>query len=380
MSRFLLYFFLVYGGAHLYFFLKVRRAFSPGILTTVSLSLFLILMVASPILVRLLENNGLEVSARLAAYAGYVWMGFLFLFFTSSLAVDLYQLILHSAEFISKSDLSIFLISKKASLLIPLTYGLVAAAYGYFEALDIRTEHISIATPKIPASMRKLTVVQVSDVHLGLIVRKARLEKIIRAIRDASPDILVSTGDLMDGQINSMAGLAEQFALINPRLGKFAVTGNHEVYAGLGQAVAFTRKGGFRVLRGESCTVGELINVVGVDDPAITRIENVRLPPERELLQNLSRERFTLLLKHRPAVEKESLGLFDLQLSGHVHKGQIFPFNLLTHLSYPVRMGLTRLSQGSFLYVSRGTGTWGPPIRLLAPPEVTVVELRHLGR
>jgi predicted MPP superfamily phosphohydrolase len=380
MSRFLLYFFPIYGGAHLYFFLKVRRAFSPGILTTVSLSLFLILMVAAPVLVRLLEKNGLEASARFTAYSGYIWMGFLFLFFTSSLAVDLYQLILHSAEFISKNNLSIFLPSKKASLLIPIAYGLVTAIYGYYEALDIRTEHISIATPKIPASMRKLTVVQVSDVHLGLIVRKARLEKIIKAIRNASPDILVSTGDLVDGQINSMAGLAEQLNQVNPRLGKYAVTGNHEIYAGLKQAVTFTRKGGFRVLRGESCTVGELINIVGVDDPAIARIENVRLSPERELLGNLSRERFTLLLKHRPTVEKESLGLFDLQLSGHVHKGQIFPFNLLTHLSYPVRMGLSRLSQGSFLYVSRGTGTWGPPIRLLAPPEVTVIELRHLGR
>jgi predicted MPP superfamily phosphohydrolase len=377
MSRFLLYFFLVYGGAHLYFFFRVRGAISLGVLSVVSLSLFLILMVASPILVRLLENNGLEASARFTAYAGYLWMGFLFLFLTSSLVFDLYQGLIHAAGFLSNKDFSVFIPAKRSCLLIPFAYGLVASVYGYFEAMDIRTERISIGTPKIPASIGKLTIVQVSDVHLGLIVRKARLERIIRAIVDASPDILVSTGDLVDGQINSMTGLAEQLNQVNPRFGKFAVTGNHEVYAGLGQTLAFTRKGGFRVLRGESCNVGELINVVGVDDPAIARIENGRLSPERELLGNLSRERFTLLLKHRPAVEKESLGLFDLQLSGHVHKGQIFPFNLLTHLSYPVRTGLSRLSQGALLYVSRGTGTWGPPIRFLAPPEVTVIELIH---
>ena len=88
-------------------------------------------------------------------------------------------------------------------------------------------------------------------------------------------------------------------------------------------------------------------------------------------------DRFTLLLKHRPAVDPDSLGLFDLQLSGHVHKGQIFPFNMLTYLFYPVRTGFTLYSLNTALYVSRGTGTWGPPIRFLAPPEVTVIELIH---
>ena len=82
-----------------------------------------------------------------------------------------------------------------------------------------------------------------------------------------------------------------------------------------------------------------------------------------------------LFLKHRPKVEPESLGLFDLQLSGHVHKGQIFPFNLVTFLFYPVRTGFSTYSQNSSLYVSRGTGTWGPPIRFIAAPEVTVIEL-----
>jgi predicted MPP superfamily phosphohydrolase len=96
---------------------------------------------------------------------------------------------------------------------------------------------------------------------------------------------------------------------------------------------------------------------------------------EHELLSSFSHDTFTILLKHRPAVERESLGLFDLQLSGHVHKGQIWPFNLVTHLFYPVKAGYSRYSHDSSLYVSRGSGTWGPPIRFLAPPEVTVIEL-----
>jgi len=377
LSLFLLSFFLIYGGTHFYFFLKMRGALSPGMPASLVLTLFLLLMVFSPILVRLLENEGLETSARVVAYIGYIWMGFLFLFLSLSLVIDLYHGFMHAAAFLLQRDLSFLFLSRRVALFLPLVWGVGTALYGYFEALDIKSEKVSIMTPKIPLAVGKITIVQVSDVHLGLIVRKERLAKIIALIRASSPDILISTGDLVDGQINSMTGLAELLNEIKPRYGKFAVTGNHEIYAGLRQTLAFTGQSGFRVLRGESVVAGGMINIAGVDDPVIARIDHKPLTSEKILLEGLSRERFTLLLKHRPAIDRESMGLFDLQLSGHVHKGQIFPFNLLTHLFYPVKMGYSRYPSGSSLYVSRGTGTWGPPIRFLAPPEVTVIELRH---
>jgi predicted MPP superfamily phosphohydrolase len=96
---------------------------------------------------------------------------------------------------------------------------------------------------------------------------------------------------------------------------------------------------------------------------------------ETELLSKLPREKFTILLKHRPLVDREALGLFDLQLSGHTHKGQIFPFNLVTMLYYPTHAGFLRLEGDASLYISRGSGTWGPPIRFLSPPEVTIIDL-----
>ncbi len=101
---------------------------------------------------------------------------------------------------------------------------------------------------------------------------------------------------------------------------------------------------------------------------------------EAALLSRFPREKFTLLLKHRPQVDKDALGLFDLQLSGHAHKGQIFPFSLITMLYYPTHAGLLKLDKNSWLYVSRGSGTWGPPIRFLSPPEVTLIELVYETR
>jgi len=119
--------------------------------------------------------------------------------------------------------------------------------------------------------------------------------------------------------------------------------------------------------------------VVGLDDPAAGRFGSFN-DAEQLLLSAAPRDRFVMLLKHRPVVNKESIGKFDLQLSGHVHKGQIAPFNLLTWIQFPVRAGLNRLPHNSYLYVNRGTGTWGPPMRFLAPPEVTVIDLLPSGK
>lgn len=373
MSLFLLTFFLIYGGVHVYAFIKVRSAFAPGPATSACFILFLLLMVIAPVLVRFTERAGFEVVARILAYVGYCWMGLLFLFFCISLTIDLCRLLLHGAGLVLRKDLSLAVLSDRNAFLASFSCAACIAVYGYFEALHIRTERLVVRSAKIPASVGHITLVQISDVHLGLIVGKERLQRIVREIRKANPDILLSTGDLVDGQIDNLSELADPLREITPKYGKFAVTGNHEYYAGIDHALDFTWKAGFTVLGGENTDVAG-ITIVGVNDPAGYQLGIERRMAERELLSQHPPDRFTLFLKHRPVVEKGSIGLYDLQLSGHIHKGQIFPFNLVTYLFYPIKTGFSRL-HGSALYVSRGSGTWGAPIRFLAPPEVTVIEL-----
>jgi hypothetical protein len=190
---------------------------------------------------------------------------------------------------------------------------------------------------------------------------------------------LVSTGDLLDGQTDNLSNLAEMLREVPTTYGKFAVTGNHEFYAGITRALDFIKTSGFTILKGEGLTVSGLLNIAGVDDPAGRRYGLGSKVSEKALLAELPREKFTLLLKHRPLVDQDALGFFDLQLSGHIHKGQIFPFNLITMLFYPVVSGLHKIEKNAWLYVSRGSGTWGPPIRFMSPPEVTLIELVHGG-
>ncbi len=376
MYLFLITFFLLYGGMHLYVFLKAKSAFGGN--ANVYLIPFMIIMVLAPVIVRISERQGFEFFARLLSYAGYTWMGILLLFFSVSILIDAYRLLVYIGGFMFEQNLSSITPSARFSFFMPLMLSISIATYGYFEATNIKTEKVTIKTNRIAGEVGKLTIVQISDVHLGLIVREERLKRIVEEVKKANPDILVSTGDLIDGQINKLERLAELLREINPRYGKFAVTGNHEFYAGVSQALSFTESAGFKVLRGEGLTVAHLINIAGVDDPAGKRYGLYKEVSERELLSRLPNEKFTLLLKHRPLVNKDTLGLFDLQLSGHTHKGQIFPYGLIPGLFYRHTAGYLKLSDNSHLYVSKGAGTWGPPIRFLSPPEVTVIELVHL--
>ena len=119
------------------------------------------------------------------------------------------------------------------------------------------------------------------------------------------------------------------------------------------------------------------MNIAGVDDPAAKRYGTPSSVSENKVLESFSPDYLNIFLKHQPKIENNSLGKFDIQISGHTHNGQIFPFTLITSLFYPYQKGLYKVSNNSYLYVSRGTGTWGPPIRFLTFPEITVIDFQR---
>lgn len=375
MSLFLAIFVLIYGGMHLYTFLKAKSSLSFGLPIAIPLAVFMLLMILSPVFVRLLEKADHELSARMLAYVGYVWMGLLVIFISIAFATDLYRLLIHITAPLAKKDLTAFIPAPRITFYATFILSLLICFYGYFEAKNIKAERLTIKTNKIPKEMGQIKIVQISDVHVGLIVREKRINKIVEIIKREKPDILISTGDLVDGVMADVDGLSSLISSIETVYGKYAVTGNHEFYAGLGHALDFTKKAGFVVLRGAGATVSGILNIAGVDDSAGIPSGQSKIVDEGELLSTLPRDKFTLLLKHRPEVDEKAIGLFDLQLSGHTHNGQIFPFTLLVKFSYEKLAGLYLLEKGSKIYTSRGTGTWGPPIRFLSPPEVTIITL-----
>jgi predicted MPP superfamily phosphohydrolase len=196
-------------------------------------------------------------------------------------------------------------------------------------------------------------------------------------VRDVDPDIVVVTGDLADGKLTGRKREIGMLRRIRPRYGMYAVPGNHDYYDDIDEAVFFMESAGMRVLRTEAVEAGGII-IAGADDKDhlikeqwnLSRSETMVLSHEKE-----QREKFLLLLRHRPIVEKGTEGHFDLQLSGHTHGGQLFPLLSSRHRIPGYARGLKKLKWGGLLYVSNGAGFVGPPVRLLAPPEIAVIDL-----
>lgn len=374
MNLFLLTFFVIYGAVHLYLLLRARQCCPMQHKGALALLCWLVLMVAAPVAVRLLEREGYEAAARLTAYIGYGWMGWLFLFVVLMTALDLVRLGRHLLCYFVRLP-AVRLLEPRPRFWLCVLVALGVCGYGLYEAQQLRVEQVTLVTDKLPPGTPRLRIAQISDLHIGLIVREQQVRHMLAALEAAKPDLLVATGDIVDGHVSHFDGVSDLFRQLAPPLGMLAIPGNHEYYAGFGQSRNFLERSGFTLLRGAGQAVGTQIWAVGVDDPVAAQRGEFRSGDEQQLLGQAANGRFVLLLKHRPTVAPQSRGQFDLQLSGHVHKGQIVPFNLLTWLQFPVRAGLTALPERGWLYVSRGTGTWGPPIRFLAPPEVTLIDL-----
>jgi hypothetical protein len=253
------------------------------------------------------------------------------------------------------------------------------SAAGVAEARSLpAVQEVDVPFEELPRELEGLRIAQISDLHLGPILGRAWLEGVVAAVNALEPDLVAVTGDLADGHVPDLVDVVAPIAKLRARHGVYFVTGNHEYYWDAEAWIAEVRRLGLTVLQNEQRLLvlgqAELV-VAGVTDLSARSLLPAQRSDPARALAGAPPGAFKLLLAHQPrsVLAARKLGV-DLQLSGHTHGGQFFPWNLVIGLFHPLAAGLGRFDR-TWLYVSRGTGTWGPPLRTGVPAEISLIRL-----
>lgn len=313
---------------------------------------------------------------------GYGWIATAFLLFIVLLLADLARLIGWGARKVVRArpldEGRRQAIARFAGGVAALV-GVGGSLYGATRALGrIPIERVRIALPRLPRSLSGTTIVQLTDMHIGPTLRRAFVERVVAQVNALSPDIVAITGDLVDGTPRELLFEVEPLKNLRAKHGVFFVTGNHEYYSGVEAWLEALPTLGVRVLRNERVSIGDgddAFDLAGVDDYSASRHGKGHGSDLASAVRGRDTSRELVLLAHQPrSIWEAAEHKVSLQLSGHTHGGQVFPWTFFVLLQQPFVVGLHKV-RDTLLYVSRGTGFWGPPVRLGAPPEITELRL-----
>ncbi|SAL72121.1 metallophosphoesterase [Caballeronia telluris] len=341
-----------------------------------------LVLVASVLLIplgmaaRTIEQQPL--SDRLA-WIGLITMGFFSSLLVLTFARDVVLLAIHLVDWARGVPIGSPAFTAESALAVP-ALAVLSSAVGFYNARR-RAPIVTVDVPidGLPPALNGFTIVQISDIHVGPTIKRHYVERIVAAVNGLKPDLIAVTGDVVDGAVSHLADHTRPLGELSARHGAFLVTGNHEYYSGADKWVAEFRRLGLTVLMNQHVVLnhdGARAVVAGVTDYNAGSFDPAHKSDPAAALRGAPTDATVrLLLAHQPrSAPAAAAAGYTLQLSGHTHGGQFFPWNFFVRLQQPFVSGLARLD-GLWVYTSRGTGYWGPPKRLGAPSEITRLRL-----
>ena len=377
----------IIAGLHYYFWVRLVRdtqiSGSMRQVATASLACLALLVVATMFAGRLSPRIG-----RILAWPGFIWMGALFVLLFVLVGMDVLRLFttlaarLLGAGSVFDGSRRVFTARMIAGAALASMGGVTAAAVRATRG-PVAVKRMEIVLERLPPSLDGTRIVQLCDMHVGGLLGREFVERIVRTTNGLEADLIAIVGDLVDGTIEHLRPVLTSLTDLRARHGVYFVTGNHEYYSRSGARAWMDEvdRMGIRVLRNERVAIGtdrEGFDLAGTTDHGASRFPNDG--PSEDIANALAGRdpsRAVVLLAHQPiSIHQAARMGVDLQLSGHTHGGQIWPWGALVRLQQPFIRGLHRVRETQ-LYVSCGTGYWGPPMRLGAPAEITEIVLRH---
>lgn len=367
----------IYTLVNWYIFVKTAPVFEIGNYIGLVLKIaFWIIIFAYPagrILERIINSNLTTFFVKLGSF----WLGAMLYLILMFLFIDILRGINHFLPFTDylnfKTNPEFRLFAVKTVYVLTV---LVLIA-GFINARTPRINHFSLKTGKSFGEIKKLRIVAVSDIHLGTLISNNRLNHLVEKINSQNPDVVLLVGDVFDEDIAPVVnnGMGKYFEQIKSKKGVFAVPGNHEYFGGVEQKLAYLKAHGVMVLRDSTILIDNICYVVGRDDRQSNYSTGKQRKSISELVASIDKTKPVVLLDHQPFKLNESVeNGIDLQISGHTHNGQLWPFNYITQAIFELSSGYKKIKSTNFI-VSNGYGTWGPPIRLGSRPEILVIDL-----
>lgn len=344
---------------------------------TVYVAAFLLLSI-SFIAGRILERVTLSWFSSTLVLLGSFWLAAMVYFLLFAFAIDIIRLL----NFIVPFFPSFLTVNpertKEITSFAIIVVVLVIVLGGYINARTPIIKTLELSISKNGRTIKSLNIAVASDIHLGTIVCKSKLERIVQHINSLNPDLVLLPGDVVDEDIGPVIrnNLGETLRKIRSKYGVFAITGNHEYIGGVEPACRYLAEHGITMLRDASVKIGDGLYVVGREDISIRGFTGKTRKPLSELMAEVDKSYPVILMDHQPfrLAEAEANGV-DLQLSGHTHHGQLWPFNFITKKVYELSWGYKKKGSTHY-YVSCGVGTWGPPIRTGNRPEIINIKLQ----
>jgi uncharacterized protein len=380
MFIFFLIVFLVYFGINSYVFVRGLQALPSGTSLRFWFIVGFVFLTASYLIGRVMERFWISVVSDAFVWIGSLWLGALAYFVLACLAIDIVRLLFAVLPLQWPAIADPVRFRQLLMLGVIVAVGLIIGA-GAINARMARIHRLDLAIAKPADGVQSLRLVVASDIHLGTIIGQRRLARIIDQINELQPDLVLLAGDVVDEDLGPVIreNLGETLLSIRARQGVYGITGNHEYIGGAEKACAYLEAHGIKMLRDTSVEIEGGIHLAGRQDRSSAQFGGRPRKSLDAVLAGVDRRTPIILMDHQPFDLHEAVDQgVDLQVSGHTHHGQLWPFNFITSAVYEVSWGYLQKGLTHF-YVSSGVGTWGPPVRTGNRPEIVEITLHFNG-
>ena len=370
----------IFYAIHVYIYLHGAAALPDSPAVRTAFFVVFLVLASSFLAGRFLERVMFNRFTTALVWLGSLWLGAMVYFFLLSVVVELVRLIDLIVPFLHRiADFGDPFV-RLSTLCLAIGGVLAVVVYGYSNARNPRVKGLKISIEK-RSPLPSMIIAVASDIHLGTVISRNRLQDIIEKINAMQADLVLLPGDVIDEDVRPVIeqNLGEMLRTIRSKYGVYSITGNHEYIGGAEKAVSYLTEHGITVLRDQCVVIADAVTVVGREDWSIRQFTKGRRMALADLMQMVDRNKPVILMDHQPfgLTEAVEQGV-DLQLSGHTHHGQLWPFHWITNKVFEISWGYKKIGATHF-YVSSGAGFWGPPIRTGNHPEILRIELTFPG-